>query len=305
MTKQHLHYTELDAEVAGGLGPGINYNHMREPALIGPLHYEFDGWMGDDIVTTAGFWLVTDRLARALQASDLSGYELAEVVVTKTSQFEHFYPGRELPTWQRLIPTGSVEAGDDIALVDWNDLLLSDKAMALLGQFTIAEAMLYERPLAQLLGKTPREDQNALSGMIVDLLAVLGRPLGDREADITLRSLFGTPENGDPLRVDGKVVEVHRFKTAHVSYIDSVLTKIMVRTQPESHGPAYAAPGAIIEGLPLDGTLQDVIDFLGDPVALGSRGDAANFAIGDHLVNVWFAPSSGKVGRITAMLKKP
>lgn len=134
-------YHRIEAEVAGGLGPGIDYVRKRDPRLVGPLHYEFQGWLGDDIVTTSGFWLVTGELADALRASSLTGFELDEVVVTKEAQFDMFPSPRPFPEhWERLIPVGDRETDDDFVLEDRVDLLVSDAALAELQRFHVAEA---------------------------------------------------------------------------------------------------------------------------------------------------------------------
>lgn len=134
-------YQRFEAEVAGGLGPGVDHDPSREPRLVGPLHYEFDGWLGDDIVTTSGYWIVSAPLADALRASTLSGFELAEVVVTTEQQFGALPLPRPFPErWERLVPTGSRAAGDDLVLEDRVDLLVSDAALALLQEFEIGEA---------------------------------------------------------------------------------------------------------------------------------------------------------------------
>lgn len=135
-------YHRFEPEVAGGLGPGIDYDPRRgsEP-LVGPLHYEFAGWLGDDIVTTSGYWIVTGRLADALRESPLTGYELGEVVVTTEEQFDMFYGHLGLPRdWERLIPTGTEEGGEDFVLETVVDLLVSDAALELLRRFSIDDA---------------------------------------------------------------------------------------------------------------------------------------------------------------------
>lgn len=134
-------YHRFEAEVAGGLGPGIDYVRKRDPRLVGPLHYEFQGWLGDDIVTTSGYWIVSDALAEALRGSSLTGFELDEVVVTKEAQFDLFPAPRPFPEhWERLVPSGSRAEGDDVVVEDRVDLLLSDAALELLQRFQIAEA---------------------------------------------------------------------------------------------------------------------------------------------------------------------
>lgn len=39
----------IDAVVEGNLGPGVDYDVTREPALRGELAYEFDDWRSDDL----------------------------------------------------------------------------------------------------------------------------------------------------------------------------------------------------------------------------------------------------------------
>ena len=138
-------HTLFEAEVAISLGDGSDYRHDREPRLVGTLHAEFEGWLGDDIVETSGFWLVTEALAAALQASELTGFELADVVVTTGPTRDEFdYP--PLPVWRRLVPTGSLTAGDDIAAVRrGTTLALSDRVLRLLEGFQIENAFL--RPM--------------------------------------------------------------------------------------------------------------------------------------------------------------
>ena len=106
----------LDPAVDGSLGPGVDYDVTRDPRLIGELAYEFDDWTGDDIVETAGYWLVSEGLARALSASTLTGWELASVRVSTSDIFDELHPdGLDMPRWRRLVPVGT--PADDITLV--------------------------------------------------------------------------------------------------------------------------------------------------------------------------------------------
>lgn len=138
-------HTLFEAEVTISLGAGSDFRHDREPRLVGTLHAEFEGWLGDDIVETSWFWLVTEALAAALQSSALTGFELADVVVTTGPTWDEFdYP--PLPVWRRLVPTGSLTAGDDIAAVRRSTTLaLSEQALRLLESFQIENASL--RPI--------------------------------------------------------------------------------------------------------------------------------------------------------------
>ncbi|MGZ0151033.1 hypothetical protein ACXJJ3_28535 [Kribbella sp. WER1] len=132
-------YHYVDAEVPGGLAPECSRDRNQRVADSGPLHLVFDGWLGDDLVTTVPFWLVTERLAAALRASDLTGYELEPARASLGEQYA-LASRREVPRdWFRLIPAG--RAGqDDFALDDGTELVVSDAALRLLGSFDLANA---------------------------------------------------------------------------------------------------------------------------------------------------------------------
>lgn len=128
----------IKPEVAGGLAEGSDYDVAREPQLVGPLHYEFEDWLGDDIVSTAGFWLVTNRLAAALREAGVTGWALDVVHVSRSEELVLRKPGLELPDWNRLVPHGI--AGDDIVLVHRVYLCVSERALSVLRSFNLANA---------------------------------------------------------------------------------------------------------------------------------------------------------------------
>lgn len=133
-------YHYVDAEVPGGLGQGSTYDPAVRAADSGPLHIVFDGWMGDDLVTTSPFWFVTERLAAALRAAALTGFELEPATASTGEQYE-LTTKRALPsTWLRLIPVGSVDEADDVVLEDTTELLVSDAALEVLRAFDLEDA---------------------------------------------------------------------------------------------------------------------------------------------------------------------
>jgi hypothetical protein len=69
----------LRPEVAGGWGPNIQAHRQTHPPVVTHLHYEFEGWLGDDLLTTFPEFIVTERLARALEQSGLTGFGLASM----------------------------------------------------------------------------------------------------------------------------------------------------------------------------------------------------------------------------------
>ena len=125
----------LEPEVAGGWGQGTEADTTVHPPVVRRLVYQFDGWLGDDLLETFPCFVVTDRLAQAIRASDLTGCELGPVEVVKSELFEELHPGREIPNFHRLYAVG--DAGEDDFCVDNQRLRVSDAALALLGRFNI------------------------------------------------------------------------------------------------------------------------------------------------------------------------
>lgn len=133
-------YYYVDAEVPGTLAPGSSFDPALRATDSGPLHLVFDGWMGDDLVTTSPFWFVTARLADALRDSDLSGFELDPATASQSDQYEATTDRALADTWLRLVPTGSVDRGDDLALEGRADLLVSGAALEVLRSFALENA---------------------------------------------------------------------------------------------------------------------------------------------------------------------
>lgn len=77
---------ELELDVAGSPGPGTQWGDSA--AEIRRLNYEFDGWLGDDLVTSTPVTIVTTRVRDAIAAAGPTGAEFADVLVTRSEQFE-------------------------------------------------------------------------------------------------------------------------------------------------------------------------------------------------------------------------
>jgi hypothetical protein len=125
----------LEPEVAGGWGLGTDADTSVHPPVVRRLVYEFEGWLGDDLLETFPCFVVTDRLAQAIRASGLTGCEFGSVEVTKTEIFEELQPGCDLPEFHRLLVLGDAEK-DDFS-IDNKRLRVSDAALAVLGLFAI------------------------------------------------------------------------------------------------------------------------------------------------------------------------
>src|SRR5690554_6765629 len=92
----------ITPEVAGGLGENTALDPSVHPPRVDHLHYELSGWLGDDLLEAFPCFIVTDRLARELLTSQLSGWSLAEVEITTNEEFEEFFSDTKLPSFRWL-----------------------------------------------------------------------------------------------------------------------------------------------------------------------------------------------------------
>ena len=132
-------FTVLEPEVAGGLGPKTVLDPSVHPPLIKRLHYEFEGWLGDDLVESFPCFVVSERLARELQQSSLAGFVLDDVKVTTSPEFDELHPELRLPKFRWLRITG-IAGRDDFGLGKDHRLVASEAAMGVLSRFKIEHA---------------------------------------------------------------------------------------------------------------------------------------------------------------------
>jgi hypothetical protein len=115
----------LEPEVAGELGENTifeNFDKVRlsgEKPIISRLNYEFTGWMGDEILECTPCFIITDDLAKDINNKKLNGYEIEDVEISESDEFNELYPNINLPAFKRIIPTGFVKVTDD-NYQDWS-----------------------------------------------------------------------------------------------------------------------------------------------------------------------------------------
>jgi hypothetical protein len=136
-----MNFTVVEPEVAGGWGPNTAADVSVHPPRVTRLHYELEEWLGDDILESFPCFIVSDRLARELMRSALSGFALAAVEVSTSPVFEELYPNRELPTFHWLKVSGQA-ALDDFGLAADYRLVASQPAVEILSGFNIGHARL-------------------------------------------------------------------------------------------------------------------------------------------------------------------
>jgi hypothetical protein len=79
-------FFQLEPEVAGGLGPHSVLDTSVHPPIVLKLHYEFDGQPCDDVLEAFPSYIVTHRLAVAIQRSGLTDFQLADITVSMSEQ---------------------------------------------------------------------------------------------------------------------------------------------------------------------------------------------------------------------------
>ena len=134
-------YYVVEPEVAGGWGENTEVTRIPgQPVIVNKLHYDFDGWLGDELLESTPCYIVTERLADELKRLRLEGVEFDDVEVTKSEQFEEIYPGRELPKFKRLKVRG-LPGKHDFGVTADLMLVVSEKAMEALKNFGLSNAV--------------------------------------------------------------------------------------------------------------------------------------------------------------------
>ncbi len=127
-----MKYFILSPEVAAmGLGVNTIMDRTVHPPIVSYLHYDFDVWLGDDLLEGFPCFIATDRLAEAIQNAGLSGTEFRPVAVSTSEQFKDMYGERELPPFVWLYPSGR-SGVDDFGVDATGRLVVSENALALL-----------------------------------------------------------------------------------------------------------------------------------------------------------------------------
>jgi hypothetical protein len=135
-----MRYYQIEPEVAGGWGKNTLFTRAPgEPMLVQKLHYQFDGWLGDELLESTPCYIVSERLAHEIRRTKLTGMKFDEVEITKSDQFRELYPDRQLPKFLWLKVEG--EAGrDDFGIAPGLQLIVSERAFELLKRVGISHA---------------------------------------------------------------------------------------------------------------------------------------------------------------------
>lgn len=121
----------IEPEVAGGLGENTVIHHDQVPPRVERLHYEFEGWLGDDLVESYPCFVVTRAMGEGLVRTGLTGFFLRDVEVSTSEVFRGLYPGRRLPEFRRHDVDGT-PGEDDLGLDERARLVVSEKVLDVL-----------------------------------------------------------------------------------------------------------------------------------------------------------------------------
>ncbi|MRX72842.1 hypothetical protein GJU40_11865 [Bacillus lacus] len=142
----------LEPEVSGGHGQYTIYRTEEEVATEGIsdkvkyLHYEFEGWLGDDLLESTPAFIVSSKLRTELENSKFIDYKLEECLVTKSDEFIKMHPDKEIPNFIRFIPLGKIEieeenfknwSGHHFCLSPKGELVVTQEALDFLYSFSI------------------------------------------------------------------------------------------------------------------------------------------------------------------------
>src|SRR6266700_4069450 len=99
-----MKYHRLEPEVAGGIGHRTVLDRSGPRLKATSLHYEFDDWLGDDLLAGSPVFIATRRLADDITLKKLTGVSLAGMETSCSITFETLNPGRQLPefVWLRI-----------------------------------------------------------------------------------------------------------------------------------------------------------------------------------------------------------
>jgi hypothetical protein len=137
----------LEPEVAGELGENTvfeNFDNVRlkgERPIVKKLHYQFSGWLGDELLEVTPCFIVTTSLARMINDKNLSGCVFEDVEISLSEDFIEMYPDKTLPDFQRLVPIGKIFvdgnkfskwSGHDFCITQKSYLVVSEKALQVL-----------------------------------------------------------------------------------------------------------------------------------------------------------------------------
>jgi len=132
-------YILIEPEVAGNLGKETELDSSVFPPDVKKLHYEFDGWLGDDLLESFPCYIVTNSLRENIENNKFTGISFHDVIISKSETFLELYPNRELPTFYWAKIKGKAYK-DDFFITEENILAISERVYLILKKHKINNA---------------------------------------------------------------------------------------------------------------------------------------------------------------------
>jgi hypothetical protein len=134
-------YRIIEPEVGGRFGSGTKLDNNVHPPIVKELDYEFDGWLGDDLLESFPCFIMSERLRKEIEKLSLTGIKFQNLTISKSDTYKELYPSKELPIFYWAIIDGKIYL-DDFIIGDDLRLVISEKAFELLKKFNIDNASL-------------------------------------------------------------------------------------------------------------------------------------------------------------------
>jgi hypothetical protein len=136
-----MEYYRIEAEVAGGWGGNTVATPQApgRPPVVHVLNYEFDGWLGDHLLESAGCFIATKQLAAEIELCGLTGVSFDSVEITKSGEFDDLYGDVALPEFVWMKVDGK-PGEDDFGEVPYFHLVVSERALEVLTRAGLSHA---------------------------------------------------------------------------------------------------------------------------------------------------------------------
>lgn len=140
-----MQYYLIKPEVAGGLGEHTLMDSNTHPPIVHKLHYTFDGWSGDVLLTSFPCYIVTSNVRDEFEKISVSGISFSEVEISKSEFFDELFPELELPKflWMKVY---GIAGSDDLGIAKNLRLVVSKRVLDIFDRLGLKEAIvtLYE-----------------------------------------------------------------------------------------------------------------------------------------------------------------
>jgi uncharacterized repeat protein (TIGR02543 family) len=127
-----MKYFSIEPEVAGGWGKNTVFERTPgKGTIVHKLHYVFDGWLGDELLTSTPCFIVSKRLADEIEKAHLTGIRFDKVEVSTSGEFQDLHPDVQLPLFVWLRIDGK-PGEDDFGLRKGIRMIVSQTALTVL-----------------------------------------------------------------------------------------------------------------------------------------------------------------------------